>query len=521
MPKTFTTTVAPSPTDARVLHLEQLLNVSRSQAVGVVVMSWAWMLAEESEGVVPLPVKILDNVVDIEGAGQALVDAGLVGVEPGGLVLPLGVRQAADRAQRQGESAEDRRLRQQRERASKSRRRRSLTNPSQASGSKASPPTAEAPAASRRPVRLGTVEGRSIMLLYRRDGVPFYKIYGASPKDFTGTVTDPDNPSLADAFVALLSTMRREGGKGIGNAETFRPTMEQMVAAARREAEQRATAAVDVARREQANTAFAEAAAGGQEDHDQGGPERDAVTPLSRSERDTVTCHASVTLEGSESVNGSPFGGTDLGAISEGSKCHAPCHNAAASSSSSSFSSLNESRKENTTTTSSGTTGQRDQDDILKGFVRDDILDTFVVPPPSPERVKELERFKRWADALGTTVDAIEYQFRRDPGFVFTRLTAAGINPKTGLPFNAEGAGEPVDARHDIDTTTDTMTGNKPAAGSVEAPGDDIGFRRTTEALNKLGITRTVNPAPPPDEDQEAFEDKRRRIADQLLRQGA
>jgi hypothetical protein len=358
------------------------------------------------------------------------------------------------------------------------------------------------------------------MLLYRRDGVPFYKIYGASPKDFTGTVTDPDNPSLADAFVALLSTMRREGGKGIGNAETFRPTMEQMVAAARREAEQRATAAVDVARREQANTAFAEAAAGDQEDHDQGGPERDAVTPLSRSERDTVTCHASVTLEGSESVNGSPFGGTDLGAISEGSKCHAPCHNAAPSSSSS-FSSLNESRKENTTTTSSGTTGQRDQDDILKGFVRDDILDTFVEPPPSLERVKELERFKRWADALKTTVDAIEYQFRRDPGFVFTRLTAAGIDPKTGLPFNAEGAGEPVDARHDIDTTTDTMTGNKPAAGSVEAPGDDIGFRRTTEALDRLGITRTVNPAPPPDDDQEPFEDKRRRTTEQLLRQGA
>jgi hypothetical protein len=510
MPKTFTTTVAPSPTDARVLHLEQLLNVSRSQAVGVVVMSWAWLLAEESEGVVPLPVKILDNVVDIEGAGQALVDAGLVGVEPGGLVLPLGVRQAADRAHRQGESAEDRRRRQQRERASKSRKRRSLTSPSQASRSKTSPPTAEAPTASRKPRRLGTVEGRPIMLLYRRDGVPFYKLQGASPKDFTGTVTDPDNPSLADAFVALLSTMRREKDKGFASGDTFRPTMEQMVDAARHEREQRESAAADAARREQANKAFAEASSEDQADHDQGGHERDAVTPLSRSERDTVTCHAAVTLEGSDTVSGSPCGDRDLDAISEASKCHAPCHNAAPSSSSS-FASLNESRKENTTTTSSVPSAGRDHEDILTGFVK---------PPPSPERLKQLERFEQFAAALKTTVEAVEYQAHNEPAVLAGRLTAAGIDLKTGLPVSAGAHHKPAGARGDISVTTEPTAGDKPVAGSVEAPGDDIGFRRTTEALNRLGITRTVNPAPPPDEDQEPFEDKRRRTTEQLLRQG-
>jgi hypothetical protein len=480
MPRTFTTTVAPSPTDARVLHLEQLLSVSRSQAVGVVVMSWAWMLAEESEGVVPLPVTILDKVVDIEGAGQALVDAGLVGVEPGGLILPLGVRQAADRATRKGESKDERKRRMGNDRQKKCRKRIKLTSPSQASRSKTSPPTTEAPAASRKPARLGTVEGRPIMLLFRRDGVPFYKLQAASPKDFTGTVTDPDNPSLADAFVALMSTMRREKDKGFHSGDTFRPTMEQMVAAARLERERREAAVADAARREQANQALAEASAEDQDDHDQGGSERDAVTPMSRSERDTVTSHAPVTLEGSEEVAGSPCDDRELDAISEGSKCHAPCHNAAPSSSSSS--SWNEFRKENTTTTSSVSPAERDEDDILAGF----IPETFVESPPTPARVKQLERFGRFADALNTTVDAVEYQFRREPETLVARLKAAGIDPRTGLPFNADGAGKPATARCDSVTTSEPTAGDKPATGIVGAPGEDNRQPAAHEDLSKV-----------------------------------
>lgn len=444
MPKTFTTTVSPIPTDARVLHLEQLLAVSRSQAVGVVVMSWAWMLAEESEGVVSLPVTILDKVVDIEGAGQALVDAGLVGVEPAGLVLPLGVRQAADRAQHQGESADDRRRRQQRDRTTKFRRRNKLTSPPQASRLKASPPTAEALSTSCKPRPLGKVEGRTIMLLYRRDGVPFYKLQGASPKDFTGTVTDPDNPSLADAFVALLSTMRRDGSKGgLDGPDKFRPTMEQMVAAARLERERREASVADAARREEVNGALAEAAAEDQDDHDQCGPERDTVTPLSRSERDTVTCNAPVTLAGSESVNGSPCHDRDLGAVSEGLNCNAPRHDTAPSSSSSSvFFGIEE---ENTTTTTRGVAAvQRDTDDILEGFVRDDILDTFVEPPPSPERAKQMALCERFAKALNTSVDAVSYQLREEPALLATRLRVAGIDTKTGEPFASGGTASSV-----------------------------------------------------------------------------
>ena len=310
------------------------------------------------------------------------------------------------------------------------------------------------------------------MLLYRKaDGVPFYKLEGASPKDFTGTVTDPDNPTLADALVALMSAMRREQQRGFQDASAFRPTMEQMVAAAYREKSRRESAEADAARRAEANGALAEAADDDQDNVYNGGPERDMSRSCPAVTRDSGTCPADVPLEVAEAVNGSPCSGKDLDADAEGSKCPAPCPIVAPSSSSSS-SSLNELRKENTTTTSSSTTGQRDRDDILEGFVRDDILDSYVAPPPSPERVRQLERFKQFAEALGTTVDAVDSQARKEPATLAARLKAAGIDLRTGRPVNAEASSKPVEARDDISVTTEPTADDEPAAGSVGARGD-------------------------------------------------
>jgi len=514
MPKTFATTVAPVPSDSRVLRLSQLLTVSRSQAVGIVTMAWDWLLGEESEGVVPVPVTILDNVVDHEGAGQALVDAGLVGVVPEGLVLPPVVRQASARSQRDGESADDRRRRQQRERASKSRRRRQRSSPPQAS-----PTPAEAPVASRKSVRLGMVEGRNIMLLFRRDGVPFYKLQGAVPKDFTGTVTDPENPSLADAFVALLSTMRREQQRC---GDIMRPTMEQMVAAALHERDQRSAAAAAAARLEQANRALSEAVDADQGDDDQGGPERDAVTVVSRSERDSVTCHAPVTLEGSVTLAVSPCADRDLGAISEGSKCHAPCHTAAPSSSSSLLS-LEVEDKETTTTTRGVPPAERDTEDILKGFLPT-AASTVKLLPLEPADQAKLERHRRFAAALGTTVEAVTYQLRHEPDLLLTRLRVAGIDPRTGLPVNAGGAGKTatIVATSDTEVTTEPAAAATPVVGVVGASGDDVGFLQTSGALDRLGIVRAPPAAPPGTAgDEESFEDHRRNVMEQLLRAGA
>jgi hypothetical protein len=141
-----------------------------------------------------------------------------------------------------------------------------------------------------------------------------------------------------------------------------------------------------------------------------------------------------------------------------------------------------------------------------------------------PEQAKQQDRHRLWVErvaaALATTVDAVEYQRRNAFGFLLARMKAAGIDPTTVLSVNAEGAHEPADARNGIGTTTEPIEGDKPTTGSVEAPGDDIGFQETSEALDRLGIPRAVNEAPPPDA-AEPFEDLRRRTTEQLLEQGA
>ena len=280
MPKAISTTIGPNPTDRRVLQLEQLLNVSRPHAVGVVVMSWAWLHAEQTEGVVPGTPSMLDIVVDMKGAGQALVDAGLVGVSPDGLILPLELRRQAERAARSDESPDDRRRRKDAERKAKSRRNQRLTKPAL----KPSPlPTAEATGARWTPRRLGAVDGHDVMLLYsKKTQAWFYCLKGASPIEWTASVADQGNPSFAEALAGLHGTMKREDGKGLGNADTFRPSLQALVTAAERYRDKRASAAADDARRDEGNKALAEASAEDQDDIDHEPAERD----MSRS------CHA-------------------------------------------------------------------------------------------------------------------------------------------------------------------------------------------------------------------------------------
>ena len=522
MPKTFPTTVAPMPTDRRVLQLEQLLNVSRSQAVGIVVMAWAWLLAEESEGVVPGEPRILDSLVNIDGAGQALVDAGLVGVEPAGLVLPLGVRHVAERATKRGESAEDRRRRKASERKQKSRKRGELASPSQASGSKTSPPTAEAARSSQSPRCLGYVEGCPVMLLYNaRQGVPFYIVRNATPKEWTASVTDPQRPSLADALVSLHSAMKRESGKGMHADDTFSPSLEQMVAAAAKERDSRQATAAEAARRDEANSALLEAAAEDQADAAEDAPERDMSRSGHTQKRDTVTCHASVTLCETETLAASPCGGNDLGAESEGAKCHAFGHTPAASSSISSCLCSPEEFKEKDTTTSVAAHAKRDPaDDILDRFLERQAT-TAARPADDAETAKRKERkaelAQRYAAALGMSLEAVYDQWKNQTDILRARLAAAGIDPRTGLPAGAHH--EPADARNDIGMTTESIVSDERATGAVDASAEDVGRRDGTEAINRLGIRMTVNKAAVADD--EPFEDLRRRTLEQLLEQTA
>jgi hypothetical protein len=490
MPKTIPTTIGPNPTDRRVLQLEQLLNVSRPHAVGVVVMSWAWLHAEQAEGVVPGLPSMLDSVVDIAGAGQALVDAGLVGVSPDGLVLPLELRRQAERATRSGESADDRRRRKDAERKAKSRRNQRLTKP--ASKTRSPSPTAENTGPRRTPTRLGDVEGFSVMLLWGSYG-PFYKLAGAEPKAWTGTVTDPERPSYADALVALHAAMKLEAGKGLGSGDNFRPSLQAVVDAAERYREQRASAAADAARRDEGNRALAEASADDQEDIDHEPAERDLSHPCPHVTADTVTCPHGCPQSGHSPVAASPNGRQELDAESCPHECPQSGHNPAPSSSSSSVFPGNESSK-NTTTTSVVTTRKRDHED--------DILDRFVPrkdPVVGERERKRQEVAERFAAALGVTVESIIQQWRHRPDILRARLEEAGINPNTGLAVNAEASHEPREARDDTGMTTEPIDHDKPAAGSVDTR-DDVEFDCAADdirrGLQQAGLVSPVKPAP-------------------------
>lgn len=470
MPRTIQTTIAPVPTDRRVLQLEQLLNVSRSQAVGVTVMSWAWLEAEQTEGVVPGAPSMLDIVVDIAGAGQALVDAGLVGVSPDGIVLPIELRRHADHAAGRDESPEARKRRRDRERKAKSRRNQRLTKPA----SKASPaPVAADVVPKRMPRKLGDIDGFPVMLLFRRDdGCPFYKLEGASPKQWTATVTDPERPSFAEAVTGLHAAMKR--GQGLTESSAMRPTPEAVMLAAKRYQEQREAAAAVAARRDEANNALLEAAADDQ-DNDEN---CDMSAPGHACPRDTVTCPPPCPPSGHTAVVVSPYGRHDLDA----DLCHTLCppsgHNLPLSSSSSSSCISSEDKsKQITTTTKPQAVAERDHEA--------DILDRLC-PREDPEQTRQREQqrqlLERYAAALGTTADAVEYQMRHAREVLLTRLKAAGIDPRTGLRPGATD--EPAGARADIGTTTEPSATGEPAESVVGARDADD---RNYDTLSRYG----------------------------------
>lgn len=505
MPRTIPTTIGPNPTDRRVLQLEQLLNVSRPHAVGVVVMSWAWLHAEQTEGVVPGTPSMLDIVVDMEGAGQALVDAGLVGVSHDGLVLPLELRRQAERAARSDESPDARRRRKDAERKARSRRNQRLTKP--ASKKPSTSPTAENTGPKQMPRRLGDVDGYPVMLLFRNgDGCPFYKLAGAEPKEWTGTVTNAENPSYADALASLHAAMRREGSKGLGSCDTFRPSPQAVVAAAERYRDARESSAAAAARRDEGNRALAEASIEDHDDIDHEPAERDVSRSCPHVTADTVTCPHGCPQSGHSPVAASPYERQDLDAKTCPHECPQSGHNAAPSSSSSSSSvpDGNEEKK-NTTTTSSVSDAKCDHEDR--------ILDR-IAPRMDPQQAKQQERHQLWveriAEALGTTADAVEYQKRNNPDILLARCKAAGVDPRTGLLVTADASHKPADAREGTLTTSEPTAGDKPATGDVGARGVEFGIShwQLHEALRQQGIPSPATHAPP-DDDTSGCDDQR------------
>ena len=459
--KTPPTISAPLPTDHRLLSLARLLNVSKRDALGATVEAWAWIQAQATGGIVPQPVTLLDTVAEIEGYGDAAVAVGLVGTADGHIVAPAELRQAdaqgtAHRAGTDDDEGRDHERRQARDRQRRRRNRSRLTG-------KVKPPTDAAAATSTTPSRaarrLGTVaDGQHVMLLWspKTQGW-FYKVTGATPP-LTGTVTDQENPTLADALKALLDARltqaQREKGRLVQTV--FSPSMEQLVAAARQEHDARQAAAAAAARVDAGNEALARAAVDDTDlgDHEpaqaepptadiepEGVAERDCHAPVTPAERDTVTCHAPVTL----ARDASTLPGNVLGAVF----CHAPVTLAGPSSSSSCLNGMNHEDKDTTTTRATGD-HERDAhadrgDDFsryLKATGKPDELDRYLTasghqPALDPETAALVQRL---AAALNTTPEAIREQGRHRPDVLLARCHAAGIDPKTGFPMAARAA---------------------------------------------------------------------------------
>lgn len=498
MPKTPPTIIAPLPNDPRVMALAKSVSLTRREAFAAAAEAWAWMsVMAVDDIVVNTAADSLDGLVDVAGFGAAMLQAGLVGVVNDGLVLPAELRRrernerggriahAEDQDDKVERARKNARVRQRRRRAGKA-----LTKPTL----KPSPsPTAEDTGLKRKPHRLGDVDGFPVMLLWGSFG-PFYKLAGASPKEWTGTATDPERPSFADALVALHAAMKREDGKGLGSGDTFRPSLQAVVTAAERYRQERQETAAAAARRDEGNRALAEASAEDQDNIDHEPAERDCHAPVTVPERDTVTVTLSSRSEGVTCPPNSS-GEADL----ENADCHARVTAPAPSSSSSSVSSGNEEKK-NTTTTSSVTPRQRDHED--------DILDRFVPrkdPVADERKRKQLELAGRFAAGLGVTVESILQQWRYRRDTLLARLLAAGIDPNTGLRIDAGASDEAAQARADIDMTTEPTTGDKGMTVNVGARGENAEFACSAwelrKALHAQGIPLPSLRAPPAEDD--------------------
>jgi hypothetical protein len=502
MPTTPPTIVAPIPADPRVMTLAKSLGLSRREAFGAAAEAWAWMSVMANDGlVVQAAPDSLDGLVDVAGFGAAMVDAGLVGVVDDGLVLPAELRRLErggdrPRADVDDDEVDDRRRKGARVRQRRYRARKKLTEPRP----QPSPPRAVEPAGPRpQPRSLGSVAGHPVMLLYRRrDGVPFYKLANATPNEFTGSVTDPENPSLEDALTAIHSAMSREAGKPGADGETFRPPLSVVAAAAGidtsvTDAPAPARAASPAKKLVQKSAPViapnpAEVVANTRrpppplregrrirdDDDAPAAAERDTRVTSVTVTRDSVTV-TNLSRENERDTDDNPSNGNGLQSVTS----HDPVTRDAPSSIFLSSSSLSQEREEERNSGREPGAATAEHDAALR----------------------RRERFERFAAALGISVDAVEHQSRYAADSLFRSLEFAGIDFRTGLPVNADAPSKPSQARPGIDATTVPTRQDEPATGILVAPvtidheRDDIAAVSPDagdDAFERSGMTRAT-----------------------------
>jgi hypothetical protein len=415
--RTPPTMVAPLPRDPRVMELAKALTISRREAIAAALEAWAWMMTMEHDGVVPDAVPdSLDGVVDIPGFGQAMLQARLVGVVNDGLVLPAELRQqqrdhgggpavAADGVQ--GDDAKTERRREQ-NRVSARRYRRKTT----VTGSKAKPSIG----ADWR--SLGRVAGHEVRAYVGQYGC--YAILIGATVDGTSfklTTGDKawslDTVRLTDALPGLVKKWKVNSvRRGFPAPGTPGPTLVPSLDALRDDADRLTMLeklAADGGRHadgDDASSRHADASAAS------AGPSADPTAEGERKSHEHKGFHAA-----------EPSADRHADALS-----------------SISFSSKSSSSREE----------EEDMSEQARKAAAD----------------KE-RRFQRYADALGTTVDAVEHQYLTDQSLLRTRLKAAGI----GRNAAAEGPRKAVGGPKSAGGTSTACRPDLPPADCQDSPG--------------------------------------------------
>lgn len=449
MPRTPPTIAAPLPRDPRVMLMAKMLNVSRADAFTAVADVWA-MLAADAEGdiVKGWTLEMLDAVVEMEmaGCGTAMLKAGLVGVVDDGLVLPAELRHQ-QRDERGGAAAadhgEDDRTRERREQNRQAARRYRKKN--RVTGSKAKPSGDKAGRS------LGRVAGHEVRAFEGEYG-PYVMVIGATvdgkatTKFTTGCKAwSLDTVRLVDALPGLVEKWKSIHQKGFES-----PTLSPSYADFRDDAERLtmlAQLAAEQARHADgadASSRHADASASS------AGPSAD---PNAEGERKSCDDNA-------------------LDASSASADRHADAHSSMSYPSKSSSSEEEDEMRDE----GSQAAGAEDSEEYRAWLAK---------------RVHERELFRRYAEGLGTTVDAVEHQYRHGYPYLMARLKAAGFDPNTGDRVAAEAPAEPAAARDVASATTEPTTEDKPAAGSVDAPDDDEDLERLREKFAE-GLRRAT-----------------------------
>ena len=475
MPRTPPTIAAPLPQDFRVLSLAKTTGLSRREAFAAAVESWAWMSVQAVEGIVPrTAVDALDVVADIAGFGQAMLQAGLVGVVGDGLVLPAELRhherdergEAAAAAAR-GDAGEDER----RERRKEQNRKSSVTyrKKNRVTGSKAKP-------SGNAWRSLGYVAGHEVRVFDGQYGV-YAMVLGATiggQQYKKLTVGDKswslDTVALADALPGLV-----EKWKAVDTQERksfVSKPLEPAYADFRDDAERL--------------TMLAKLAA-------EGDRHADAADASSRHADASATVSKSSADENAESEQ-KPFDGRGLDAADASANRHADGV--------SSMSCLSKS------------SSHEEEDISREGKAAAEGIDDDA----NDRQQKYTQLLRRFSQALGQDQETIRSWWKHNRDFLRLKLEQAGINPTTGLRFDADAARKPADARDDIVVTTEPIAGDKPAAGSVDARDDDEPdhrtmtsderrrqSQRTMMALREQGVPLPTFNATP-DVDDSAFE---------------